>query len=159
MNTTARPASSSIRLCLLADRTFARRTPRMPAEVLAVATEPVRLVFHDVASRVEEAVHALGDGRAIALKPFVGFREGFGCPVALVPLHVMDQRDRTEAGMKLRHDRAEPFGERIGSNSVVDLREVLKTVFVEDFSVFEFVLLGEVVQFKDFICVAHKAPP
>ena len=80
----------------------------MPAEMLAIATESVRLVFDDVSPRIEEAVHALRDDRAVAFEPLVGFREGIVGPIGFVPLAVVDQRDRREAGMEFRDHASEP---------------------------------------------------
>ena len=155
-------ASSSmlfLRPGFLADRAFARRTPGMPAEVLAVAGESVRLVFDDVPPRIEEAVHALRNDRAVAFEPLVRFREGIVGAVGFVPLHVMDQRDRTEAGMELCDHASEPARKRVGPDAVEDLREVLERILVEDLAAFKLVLLREVVQLKNFIGVAQNMPP
>ena len=89
-STTARLASSSIRLCLLtrlrADRAFARRTPGGPAEEFAVIPEASRLIPDDVATRIEEREGTLGDGLAVAFEAGVGFGEGIPCFVALMPI-------------------------------------------------------------------------
>ena len=154
-------SSSMLFLCpgFPADRAFARGTPGMPAEVLAVAAEPVRLVFDDVPPRIEERIHALGDDRPVAFEPLVGFREGIVCPIGFVPLAVVDQRDRSEAGMELRDYATEPGRKRIRPDSVEDLREVLERILVEDLAAFQLVLLREVVQLKNFVGVAQCAPP
>ena len=113
-STRAMLASSSmlfLRPGFLADRALARGTPGMPAEVLAVAAESVRLFFDDVPPRIEEAVHALGDDRTVAFEALVGFREGIVGTVGFVPLAVVDQRNRREAGVELRDHAAEPARE------------------------------------------------
>ena len=143
----------------LADRALARRTPGMPAEMLAVAAESVCLVFDDVPPRIEEAVYALGDECAVAFEPLVGFREGIVGPIGFVPLAVVDQRNRREAGMELRDHASEPGRKRIRPDAVRDLREVLERILVEDLAAFQLVLLREVVQLKNFVGVAQCAPP
>ncbi len=143
----------------LADRALARRTPGMPAEVLAVAPEPVRLIFDDVPPRVEERIHAFGDERAVAFEALVGFREGIVGAVGFVPLDIVDEGYRREAGMELRDHASEPGRKRIRTDAVEHLREVLERILVEDLAAFKLVLLGEVVQLKNFVGVAQCAPP
>ena len=155
-------ASSSmlfLRPGFLADRAFARRTPGMPAEMLAVAAEPVRLVFDDVPPRIEEAVHALGDDRPVPFEPLVRFEEGIVGPIGFVPLAVVDQRDRREAGMEFRDHASEPARKRVGPDSVEDLREILERIFIKDLATFQLVLLREVVQLKNFVGIAQNIPP
>ena len=152
-STTARLASSSIRLRLLtrlrADRAFARRTPCGPTEEFAVVPEAPSLVPDDVATRIEEREGTLGDGLAVAFETGIGFGEGIPCFVALTPFHIMDEGCRSEAGMQGRNDLAEPLRERIGTDAVVDLCQVFERVPFEDVRVFEVELLSFVVQLND----------
>ena len=152
-STTARLASSSIRLCLLtrlrADRAFARRTPGGPSEEFAVVPEATRLVPDDVATRIEEREGTLGDGLAVPFEAGIGLGEGIPRPVAFVPLDIMDEGCGSEAGMQGGNDLAQPLRERIGPDAVVDLCEVFKGIPFEDVRVFKVELLSLIVQLND----------
>ena len=152
-STTARLASSSIRLRLLtrlrADRAFARRTPCGPAEEFTVVPEATCLVPDDVATRIEEREGTLGDGLAVAFEAGIGFGERILRLVALVPFDVVDQGNGGEAGMERRNNLPQPLRERIGPDAVVDLCEVFKGVPFEDVRVFKMELLSLILQLND----------
>ena len=152
-NTIARLASSSIRFRLLtrlrADRTFARRTPGGPPEEFAVVSEAPCLVPDDVATRIEEREGTLGDGLAVPLEAGIGFGERIFRLVAFVPLDIVYQGDRSKAWMQGRNDLAKPLRERIGTDAVVDLCQVLERVPFEDVRVLKMELLSLIVQLYD----------